>query len=121
MRFLIVAVLGFALAATPAMAQQHNGSSTGRVFGNANCPAIPCPGTPGAYLTSSDYIANINGCIQQHFGVDSSSMFDSTSSLDESNCLTTSQNFTNKGVMPKCCMVALPQNKCMFHCSMVTQ
>ena len=128
MRFLILAVLGFTLAAVPAMGQTNSGNNgsgetggAGHVFGSANCPQhISC----SEFLSSSDLTANANSCVAEYFGYSSPDGLFEDADLDANNCLTAKPNVIPKGMgsqlSPRCCMAQLQDNVCTFRCDLVT-
>jgi len=120
MRLWTIAILGVALIAGPAMAQQNGQQGGGRSYGSANCrPPVPCDSTDVSAL-----VANANACISDHFGypTPASGFFDENQGLDGDNCLAELPDVLPRGIggqlTPSCCIIQAGDNLCNFHCNL---
>ena len=126
MRFLIIAVLGFALAASPALAQVAPAPPPGQAqsiphpFGSIGCPQhLRCD-----TVESSILLSNANTCVARYFSLNNPDGFFDDSGLDSNNCLKPTLNAVQKGtasqLQPHCCLVQLPDdNMCTFNCQLI--
>ncbi|HEU0117114.1 MAG TPA: hypothetical protein VFR09_00650 [Alphaproteobacteria bacterium] len=117
MRFVVLAA--FILILASPVATQAAGP--GQKFGSITCPQkVSCSPT-------SDDSANIansaNQCMLQGLGLAvPSGFFDDVAGVDSSGCLTVKSEVIGKNpqqVLPHCCLVAVDESNCAFHCDMV--
>jgi hypothetical protein len=129
MRHALFMIALLLLTATAAVQAQDNNDSTipNQRFGTAVChQKITCDfeGLPTYQLA-----ANANACLTESFGLNTDNgYFEETMPLDSNNCLTVKSDYlsgSNAGqragrqIIPVCCIVALPDSTCTFHCDLM--
>lgn len=126
-----VALIAGLMAGTSAYAQGYSNPNGGggnnngaQRFGSATCAEkIPCPSS-STYISASDLAANANACMVQELGLSiKDGYFDQTAGLDSNYCLSVRSELLakkdSKLIMPRCCVITLPDNSCTFHCDLV--
>ena len=121
-RFVTVSAVLFAVLCAGAAGVSAQDASQQK-FGSINCPQkMPCPDS-GEYISASGLAKNSNACLAGLGVHRDSSFFDESAGLDSSQCMSINSDLirskTSKTLLPKCCVMQLPDRSCIMHCDML--